>query len=412
MEDTELYTRILGLRRPWRVTRVELHLEQNRVDVWAEEEPGWKWKCPTCEKSVPVYDHAEEQVWRHLDTCEYETYLHAKLVRTNCAEHGVKQVPAQWAGPRSRFTLKMEAWLIDLLKECDVTGVTRLAGTGWDATWGVLERAVDRGLERKQQRVPKRIGIDEKSIGKGHSYETIVCDLDRGTVEHVTDNRGQVSLEKYFRQFSQEELAQIEAIAMDMWEPYIAATKACVPEAEKKIVFDKYHVTTQVTKGLDKVRRQEHKALSEDDDPRLKGTKYLWLRNEENIPEWRRAEFDAIKRADLKTSRAWAIKESLRGLWSYVSPAWALKYFKAWYFWATHSRLQPIVAAARTLKRHIANIMTYFKHRITNATAEGINSKIQTFKLMSCGYRNHEHYRLAIYFHCGGLDLYPKTEAV
>ena len=117
MEDTELYTRILGLRRPWSVSKVELNLEQNRVDVWAVEEPRWDWQCPICGKSAPVYDHAGEQTWRHLDTCEYETHLHARLVRTNCAEHGVKQVPAQWTGPRSPFTMKLEARLIDLLKE-------------------------------------------------------------------------------------------------------------------------------------------------------------------------------------------------------------------------------------------------------------------------------------------------------
>jgi len=411
MEDTELYTRILGLRRPWSVCKVELNLAQNRVDVWAVEEPRWDWKCPICDKSAPVYDHAAEQTWRHLDTCECETHLHARLVRIDCAEHGVKQIPAQWAGPRTPFTLMMEVRLIDLLKECDVTGVTRLSGTKWDATWGVLARAVERGLARKERRVPKRIGVDEKSVGKGHTYESIVCDLDRGTVEYVTDDRKQESLEKYFRQFTKEELAQIEAIAMDMWDPYIAATRMHVPSAEEKIVFDRYHVTTQVTKGVDKVRRQEHKALSASEDFRLKGTKYLWLWNEENIPEWRRAEFDAIKKADLKTGRAWAIKESLRAFWSYVSPGWARKYFKAWYFWATHSRLKPMIEAAKTLKRHLANIMTYFKHRITNATAEGINSKIQTIKLMACGYRNRAHYRTAIYFHCGGLDLYPRAEA-
>lgn len=281
MEDTELYTRILGLRRPWSVSKVELNLEQNRVDVWAVEEPRWDWQCPICGKSAPVYDHAGEQTWRHLDTCEYETHLHARLVRTNCAEHGVKQVPAQWTGPRSPFTMKLEARLIDLLKECDVTGVTRLSGTKWDATWGVLDRAVERGLARKERRVPKRIGVDEKAVGKGHTYESIVCDLDRGTVEYVTDDRKQESLEKYFRQFTKEELAQIEAIAMDMWDPYIAATKAHVPDAEEKIVFDRYHVTTQVTKALDKVRRQEHKALSASEDFRLKGTKYLWMWNED-----------------------------------------------------------------------------------------------------------------------------------
>lgn len=298
--------------------------------------------------------------------------------------------------------------MIDTLKECDVTGVTRLVGTSWDETWGVMMRAVNRGLARKKRRVPARIGIDEKSVGKGHNYESIICDLDSSTVEYVVDDRKKESLESYYRQFTSEELAQIEAIAMDMWEPYVLATNAHVQDADKKIVFDRFHATKQVTAAVDKVRRAEHKALAKHGDERLKGTKYLWLRNEENIPDWRREEFAAVKSAELKTSRAWAIKESLRKFWSYSYVKCAEKYFKAWYFWATHSRIAPMIEAAKTLNRHLANLLTYFKHRITNATAEGINSKIQMVKMMACGYRNRNHYRAAIYFHCGGLDLYPR----
>jgi len=305
----------------------------------------------------------------------------------------------------------MEKRLIDLLMECSVTAVTRLTGTKWDAAWGVVSRAVERGLARKQRRVPRLVGVDEKSVGKGHNYQSLVCDLERGAVEYVVEDRKQESLDRYFRQFSKEQLRQIEAIAMDMWDPYIAATRDRVPDAGEKIVFDRYHVTTQVTKAVDQVRRQEHKELKANGDMRLKGTRHLWLWNEEKVPPWRREEFDAVRKTKLKTARGWAIKESLRKFWDYKYAGWALKYFKAWYFWATHSRLLPIIKAAKTLKRHLANIMTYFKHRITNATVEGINSKIQVVKLMSRGFRNHEHYRLAIYFHCGGLDLYPRLEA-
>ena len=149
---------------------------------------------------------------------------------------------------------------------------------------------------------------------QGHPYESLVVDLDAGTVEAVVDDRPQASLEAYDRQFAPEERATtIEAIAMDMWEPYILATHACLPAAGPKIVFDRYHATRYVTEAVDKVRRQEHKALQAQDDLRLKGTKPLGLWNEENIPEWRRAEFETVKQAELKTSRAWAIKESLRG---------------------------------------------------------------------------------------------------
>lgn len=410
MEDTELYTMLLGIRTPWRVTKVLVDMTVERVDVWVEETPGMKCTCAVCKHVAPVYDHTEEQVWRHLDTCQCQTFLHARLPRTNCPADGVKQIVAPWGKRRSQFTLWFERRVIDTLRECDVTGVTRLMGTSWDETWGVMTRAVMRGLARKEKRVCARIGIDEKSLGKGHHYESIVCDLDRGTVEYVVDDRTQASLESYYQQFTREELAAIEAIAMDMWDPYVAATRAAVPDADHKIVFDRYHATTQVTKAVDKVRRGEHKVLAQQGDLRLKGTKYLWLRNEENVPAWRREEFDGVKHAELKTSRAWAIKESLRVFWNYAYAKCAGKYFKAWYFWATHSRLAPMIEAAKTLKRHLANIMTYFTHRITNATSEGINSKIQTLKLMACGYRNREHYKMAIYFHCGGLDLYPRAE--
>jgi transposase len=411
MEDIQLYTMLLGIKLPWRVTRVQVDMALNRVDVWVEEVAGTKFLCAACKQEAPVHDHTEEQEWRHLDTCQLQTFIHTRLPRTKCHKDGVKQILSPWAEPRSQFTRQFEARLIDTLKECDVTGVTRLSGTSWDETWGVMLRAVTRGLARKKKRVPEYIGIDEKSVGKGQKYETIVCDLDRGVVEYVVDDREQKSLERYYEQFSEKELSGVKGIAMDMWDPYIAATKAYVPDAENKIVFDRYHATTHVTKAVDKVRRGEHKVLAAHDDFRLKGTKHLWLWNEENVPEWRREAFDKIKNADLKTGRAWAIKESLRAFWAYTYKKCAEKYFKAWYFWATHSRLAPIIEAAKTLKRHLTNLLTYFKHRITNATSEGINSKIQMIKLMACGYRNREHYKAAIYFHCGGLDLYPRAEA-
>jgi transposase len=129
------------------------------------------------------------------------------------------------------------------------------------------------------------------------------------------------------------------------------------------------------------------------------------------MPEWRREEFEGVKNADLKTGRARAINESLWTFWNYTYATCAEKFSTAWYFWATHSKLAPIIEAAKTLKRHLANLLTYFKHRITNATSEGINSKIQMIKLMACGYRNRDHYKAAIYFPCGGLDLYPMAES-
>lgn len=162
-----------------------------------------------------------------------------------------------------------------------------------------------------------------------------------------------------------------------------------------------------MTDAVDKVRKQEHQELMKDDRDVLTGTKYLWLWSKENMPEHRRGEFQLLKKLDLKVGRAWSIKENLRNLWSYYRMGWAERFLKRWYFWATHSRLDPAISAAKTINRHMHNILTYVKQRITNALGEGINSKIEKIKRMACGYRNREHYKTAIYFHCGGLELYP-----
>ncbi len=110
---------------------------------------------------------------------------------------------------------------------------------------------------------------------------------------------------------------------------------------------------------------------------------------------------------ELKTARAWALKESLRELWNYQTAGWARRFWTRWYFWATHSRLAPIITVSKLIARHLANVLTYFTHRVTNAVAEGLNSKIATVQKRACGYRNRDHFKIAVYFHCGGLNLYP-----
>jgi transposase len=182
--------------------------------------------------------------------------------------------------------------------------------------------------------------------------------LDEGTVEHVGEDRKQESLDDYYAGLSPQQLDGIEAVAMDMWEPYIQATLARVPEGAEKIVFDRFHIMSHIGKAVDTVRKQENRELMEAGDETLKGSKYLWLYSRENVPKRRRDEFDALMRQALKVGRAWAIKEALRRLWHHVYPASGWKFWKRLYFWATHSRLDPIRKAAETIRRHIDNIVT------------------------------------------------------
>lgn len=409
MRDTELYRHLLGLVAPWEVSRVELSVDGGRVDVWAEHPRRTRFTCPECDLELPVYDHGEERSWRHLDSCAFLTYLHARPPRVECPTHGVRQVSLPWAEPMSRFTVLFERLAIDVLKECDVEGASRLLRLSWDEAWHLMDRAVARGLAAKPLVVPALVGVDEKAAGRGQDYITIVSNLATGCVEYLADERRRESLDGFFSQFSADERKGIEAVAMDMWDPYITSTRQHLTDADDKIVFDRYHLMAYLTKGVDTVRKQENRVLVATGDKSLSGTKYLWLYSAENLPDRHKDRFAVLRGGDLKTARAWAIKESLRHFWSYKRRGWGEKHFKRWYFWATHSRLKPVIDAAKTLKRHEAGLMSYFAHRVTNAGAEGLNSRIQAIRVAGRGYRNRKNFKTAIWFHLGGLQLYPAT---
>jgi transposase len=407
VKDTELYAQILGIGTPFSVARVELQVSKGSVGIWVEHEAGARFACPECGTSCSVYDHAEERTWRHLDTCQLQTLLHARVPRVNCTQHGVLQARVPWAEPKSRFTLMFERFAIDVMLETDGSGAAKILGLSWDEVQHLKQRAVARGLARKPHIVPKHIGMDEKAISKGQSYLTLTCDLKHGTVEHLADGRTQDSAASYFSTFTTSELSKIEAVAMDMWQPYFQVVSWAVPDAESKIVFDPFHVVSHATRAVDLIRRQENRQLVAQGDRTLIGTKHLWLYGKENLPRRRRRAFAALKRAKLKTGRAWAMKEMLRELWSCSSREAAERLHRKWHKWAVRSRLQPMIQVARMVKSHLPNILTYYTHRVTNAVCEGINSAIQTIKKRAFGFRNPDNFKTAIYFHCGGLELYP-----
>jgi len=407
MYDRDLYRTILGISKPWDVDRVEVDSTASVVHVWLTRIADAEANCPQCERARPVHDHRERQ-WRHLDTCQFETRLHARVPRVDCPEHGVAQTSVPWATKGSRFTVLFERLAIDWMQEASVLAVGRRMRLSWHEAWGIASRGVARGLERRGELDVRELGVDEKSFQRRHDYVTIVSDLLASRVLYVADDRKRESLEAFWALgLSDAQRANIEAIAMDMWEPYVQATLARIPDAADKIVFDRFHIAKHLGEAVDRVRRSEARALKGAGDDRLVGTKYLWLRNPENFDAdtWRA--FAPLRTSTLKVARAWAIKEAAAQLWNYRRLASARTFFRRWYFWATHSRLQPMIDKARMLKRHLPNILTYVKRQVTNAVAEGLNSKIQWIRYTARGFRNRENFKTAIYFHCGGLELYP-----
>jgi transposase len=407
MQDNELYGRILGIAAPWRVERVELKLNQGEVHVYLAHENKQEWPCAECGASCALYDHQAERQWRHLDTCQYRTILHASPPRSECSEHGVRVVKLAWAEANSRFTALMEGIAIAWLRHASQKAVAEQLHLSWHEIHGIMERAVERGLARRQGEEIPQLGVDEKAFRKGHKYLTLVNDLQRNRVLYVAEGREQSSLDGFWATISAEQRDSIEAIAMDMWDPYVDSVRDHVGEADKKIVFDKFHIAQHLGDAVDRVRRREHKELKAEGDERLTGTKYDWLRNPASMDAEQRREFASLRQSELKTARAWALKETAMALYHYVYEKPARKHFQWWYNWAVRSRLEPMKEKARMLKRRFENIITYLQHKITNAASESLNAKIQWVKYTARGFRNKQNFIHAIYFHCGGLDLAP-----
>ena len=405
MKDTQLYSQILGISKPWKVVNVQISLADDEVQVTVARDGG-KLTCPKCGKTGPGYDQRTRR-WRHLDTCQLKTLLVADVPRMQCAEHGVVTVSVPWAEPGSGFTALFEALVINWLKAASTSAVSERLRLSWNAVDGIMQRAVQRGLSRREALSPRHLSVDETSYRKGHDYVTVVTDQQQGAVLHVAENRDTDSLSEFYAVLSTEQKDGIESVCMDMWPAYIKATRDALTDADQKIAFDRFHVAQYLGKAVDQVRRQEHRQLMKQGDERMKGSKYHWLRNRSNMSWHQQRNFSALRQSSLKTARAWAIKELAAQLWEYRSRTWAYKGWKRLINWMARSRLKPMQQTAKTLRKHLWGILNAVILGVNNSHAESMNSRIKTVKTRARGFRNKQRFRNAIYFHLGGLQLYP-----
>jgi transposase len=299
-----------------------------------------------------------------------------------------------------------ECLVIRWLQETSVSAVARLMSLDWDTAHGIMIRAVDRGLVRREELAPKDITIDETSEKKGHNYLTVVSEGSR--VLYVAEGRDQSAIDGFWPTLANGAVDQIRSVSVDLWEAFSASVRAHVPDADAKLCLDKFHVAGYFGDALNDVRKQEHRELMSNGDESLKGTKFDWLRSSGNLDNRSRRSFMEIARSSLKTARAWAIKETARGLWEYLYIGAATKAWKQLLRWMKLSRLQPMIDLAQSLSKHIQMILNAVRLQANSGCAEGNNSRIQKIKKIACGFRNSENFKYAIYFKLGGLDLFPR----
>jgi transposase len=399
MDTNALFTQALGLVNPWQVIDLQFDADGKQLRIRVDFARGSTFPCPSCGVPCKVHDTAPQR-WRHLNFFEYLTFIEARQPRTRCAEHGVKTVTVPWARLGADFTLLCEAMIVELGRNgLTPTAIGRIVGEHDTRIWRVLSHYVDEARGRATFAGVKNVGVDETSRTKGHVYVTLFADLVKARVLFVTEDKDHTTLDRFKQDLVAHggDPAQVQEFSLDMSQAFIKGVGLAFPQAH--LTFDKFHVIKLMNDAVDTVRRQEQKT-----QPDLKKSRYVWLKNEDNLKSHERVLFDSLKNSTLGTARAYRIKTTLQALYQ-QAPETAPTLFRKWYFWATHSRLPAVVKVAKTLKLHQAGVMRWFASGINNGLLEGFNSLVQAAKARARGFASARKMNLVIYLLLSKLDF-------
>lgn len=401
-EKYDVFESALEIPEPWYVFHHELAKEEKTLHIYIEYRSGGEFSCPNCGKSgCKVHDiQNQDRTWRHLDFWQYRTLLHARMPRVKCDACGkIRTVVIDWARPGAGFSLFFENHVLSLMIEMPVAAVARKVDEHDTRLWRVFHHYVDKAMENMDISNIKRIAMDETSRARGHKYVTFFIDADTKRLIFATTGKGADVLQEFCLFLDTKEVprSQIKEFCCDMSPSFMSGIEENFPNAP--ITFDKFHVMKMVNEALDKVRRQEQ--ISQ---PELKSSRYVWLKNEENLTEKQARTFTKLKDMDLATGRAYRMKISLQKMWSrsfIISDI----YFNEWYNWAIRSQLEPMIEVAKSLKKHQDGILRWFITKMTNGLLEGVNSLVQAAKRKARGYRSNDNLIAMAYATVNKLDL-------
>lgn len=395
----DLFTKALGLQKPWTVTEVKFDTVEGRLDIYVSRIKRSKVQCPVCGKEYMPHD-SKERTWRHLNFFQYKAYIHCDVPRCKCDEHKVKQIDVPWTREGSGFTLLFEAFIMTLARSMSVNALAKLINEYSSRIWRVIDHYVEEAYDSIDFSTVANIGIDETSSKRGHNYITLFVDLDKSKVLFATEGKDSSTIETFKTTFEEHKGSSdaINNVSCDMSPAFISGVKKHFPAAQ--ITFDKFHVIKRINEAVDLVRREESR-----ENNGLKGTRYIWLKNPQNLTSKQTEQMKSLSKIKSKTIRAYNIKLALQEFYEITDKIAAQAYLKKWFFWATHSRLKPMIDAAYFIKRHWDGILRYTTSRITNGVLEGINSIVQSVKRRARGYGTINHFISMVYLICSDLKL-------
>ena len=399
----ELFQSALGIASPWYIESLKFDTEKSRLDIFINFHKGATFRdnkeCDPAQE-YKAYDTLSK-TWRHLNFFQHECYLHARVPRIKRADGKVRLIPPPWSGKLNGFTLLFEAFLIQMCRSMPVHHVSKLTGASDYRLWTLLEVYVNATRFDEDYSDLHTVGIDETSAAKGHDYITLFVDLPERKTVFIADGKGSETVKEFSDDLQERNGSpeQIKQVSCDMSPAFIKGVRVELPAAE--VTFDKFHIVKIINEAVDKVRREETKT-----NPLLKGARYALLKNECNLTSKQKAirERLCLPRLNLKSYRALQIRETFQQLYTAVSREDFESRLKKWYFWATHSRLEPMIKAAKTIKRHWDGVVQWKDSQINNGLLEGLNSVIQAAKRKARGYKK-PHFKIMAYLLTGKLDF-------
>jgi transposase len=391
------------LTAPWRVARTEFDAEQARLDLYLEFGRGAQFPCPATDCAhggCPVHDTANK-TWRHLDFFQHKAFLHARLPRVRCPEHGVRQVSVSWARPGSGFTMLFEALALTFAAAMPVSKVAEMTREHDTRIWRVLEHHVHAARDQQDFSGVCKVGMDETSARKGQDYVSIFADMQLGRALFATEGRSADTVARFAADLAEHdgEPKKITDTSSDMSTAFISGIREHLPNAT--MTFDRYHLAAKLSEAVNEVRREEVRTR-----PELKRTRWLWLKNHSNLSTKQQGELHQLMRpsAKLATARALRWREDFQAFYD-QHPSYAPEYLRRWCYGAKRSRLQPIKDFVALVEKHWDGIIAWHASRLNNGLLEGINSLVQAAKARARGYRNKNKMITIIYLTAGKLPL-------
>ena len=400
----KLFEQALNIKEPWYIKSIDFDYSQKRLDISLDFRKGSQFEYTSKEGELlygGVHD-TREKTWRHLNFFEHECYLNARVPRVRKNDNNVEIVRTPWEGKMSGFTLLFEALILQLCTGMPVLTASQIVSVSDDKIWTMLRRYVDEAIEHLDLKELKILGLDETSLKKNHNYITLFVDLVKRKIVHITEGKSNKTVVDFvdFLKNHKGDPDKITDVSSDMSPAFIKGITENLTNAE--ITFDKFHVIKIINEAVDKVRREEAKSQEG-----LKGNRYIFLKNNRNLTSLQRDALMELKMSslNLKSIRALHIRENFQEIYnSNSSEDFEIK-LKKWYFWATHSKLIPIIKVAKTIKKHWAGVLRWWSSKINNGILEGLNSVIQAAKSKARGYKLAINFKTIAFLLAGDIDL-------